>query len=100
MKNIAASSNNMGLHWTAATTQPHGYRSAVAYDATRHTWIAIGPNGTDVSTDDGRHWQPLKPNPQAATPPTPTNTGTPFPSPSSSVPMAASAGSTQTHFPI
>ena len=65
MKNIAAFSNDMGLHWTAATTQPHGYRSAVAYDATRHTWIAIGPNGTDISTDDGRHWQPLKPNPQA-----------------------------------
>jgi len=42
---------------------PHGYRSAVAYDAPTKTWITVGPNGTDISTDDGRNWRPLKPSP-------------------------------------
>ena len=46
-----------------ATTPPHGYRSAVAYDASTKTWITVGPNGTDISTDDGRNWRALKPNP-------------------------------------
>jgi hypothetical protein len=53
-----------GATWTAATTPPHGYRSAVAYDATTKTWITVGPNGTDISTDDGRNWHPLKPDPK------------------------------------
>jgi hypothetical protein len=44
-----------------ATTPPHGYRSAVAYDAATNTWITVGPNGTDISTDDGRNWRALKP---------------------------------------
>jgi photosystem II stability/assembly factor-like uncharacterized protein len=42
-------------------TQPHGYRSAVAYDSTSNTWITVGPNGTDVSTDDGKNWRALRP---------------------------------------
>ena len=50
-----------GMIWHAATTQPHGYRSAVAYDPTTRTWITVGPNGTDISTDDGRNWRPLTP---------------------------------------
>jgi photosystem II stability/assembly factor-like uncharacterized protein len=44
------------------TEFPHGYRSAVAYDAPTHTWITVGPNGTDISTDDGRNWRALKPS--------------------------------------
>jgi len=44
-----------------AQTPPHGFRSAVAYDATTKTWITVGPNGTDISTDDGRNWHSLKP---------------------------------------
>jgi hypothetical protein len=44
-----------------AQTPPHGYRSAVAYDSTTKTWITVGPNGTDVSTDDGRNWRALTP---------------------------------------
>jgi hypothetical protein len=47
----------------AAKTPPHGYRSAVAYDAAHKTWITVGPNGTDISTDDGRTWRALKPGP-------------------------------------
>jgi hypothetical protein len=49
--------------WTTPATQPHGYRSAVAYDASTKTWITVGPNGTDVSTDDGRNWRPVHPDP-------------------------------------
>ncbi len=46
-----------------AETPPHGYRSAVAYDAASKTWITVGPNGTDISTDDGRNWRALHPDP-------------------------------------
>ncbi len=45
----------------AAHTPPHGFRSAVAYDAASKTWITVGPNGTDISTDDGRNWRALRP---------------------------------------
>ncbi len=47
--------------WTVSKTPPHGYRSAVAYDADHKLWITVGPNGTDVSTDNGRNWRALKP---------------------------------------
>jgi photosystem II stability/assembly factor-like uncharacterized protein len=55
-----------GAHWTLATAQPHGYRSAVSYDRASTTWITVGPNGTDISTDDGRNWRPLRPSPTDA----------------------------------
>jgi len=58
----AAYSSDGGRTWPAAQTTPHGYRSAVAYDAETKTWITVGPNGTDVSTDDGRNWSALKPD--------------------------------------
>jgi photosystem II stability/assembly factor-like uncharacterized protein len=51
-----------GWTWTASTTPPHGYRSAVAYDAANKTWITVGPNGTDISTDDGKNWRAVKPS--------------------------------------
>jgi len=44
-----------------AQTLPGGYRSSVAYDSTTKTWITVGPNGTDISTDDGRNWRALTP---------------------------------------
>jgi photosystem II stability/assembly factor-like uncharacterized protein len=59
----AAFSRDRGKTWTAATTPPHGYRSAVAYDEKTKTWITVGPNGTDISRDDGKNWTPLKPGP-------------------------------------
>jgi hypothetical protein len=49
------------LHWSASETPPHGYRSSVAFDPETKTWITVGPNGTDISTDDGRNWHPLRP---------------------------------------
>ncbi|HUY81908.1 MAG TPA: hypothetical protein VMU92_09310 [Acidobacteriaceae bacterium] len=48
-----------GRHWTAAKIPPHGYRSAVAWDASAKAWIAAGTNGSDISYDDGKTWQPL-----------------------------------------
>jgi hypothetical protein len=50
----------------AAQTPPRGYRSAVAYDPANKLWITVGPNGTDISTDDGRNWRPLRPTPSEA----------------------------------
>jgi hypothetical protein len=46
---------------------PHGYRSAVAYSPATKTWITVGPNGTDISTDDGRNWRALTPTPPGRT---------------------------------
>jgi hypothetical protein len=57
-----ATSKDLG-HWRASVTSPHGYRSSVAYDATSKSWITVGSNGTDISTDDGANWRPLRPNP-------------------------------------
>ncbi|HEY0308625.1 MAG TPA: hypothetical protein VGB94_10725 [Acidobacteriaceae bacterium] len=54
---FTAGSNKFQL----AKTMPHGYRSAVAYEEKSKTWITVGPNGTDISTDDGRNWRALKP---------------------------------------
>ncbi len=51
-----------GKTWHAAQTSPHGYRSSVAYEAQIKTWITVGPNGTDISTDDGRNWRAVRPD--------------------------------------
>jgi photosystem II stability/assembly factor-like uncharacterized protein len=58
----AACTVDAGDHWTPAQTLPHGYRSAVAYDESTSTWITVGPNGTDVSTDDGKNWRAVHPD--------------------------------------
>lgn len=49
-------------HWSASATPPHGYRSSVAYDSADKLWITVGPNGTDVSSDDGRNWRAVHPD--------------------------------------
>jgi photosystem II stability/assembly factor-like uncharacterized protein len=48
--------------WNASIASPHGYRSSVAYDSASKTWITVGPNGTDISTDDGKNWRALRPD--------------------------------------
>ena len=53
----AAYTADGGRHWTASTVPPNGYRSGVTYDVAAKRWIAVGTNGTDVSSDDGRTWQ-------------------------------------------
>ena len=42
-----------------ATTPPHGYRSTVQWSESLKLWITAGTNGSDISRDDGRTWQPL-----------------------------------------
>jgi photosystem II stability/assembly factor-like uncharacterized protein len=59
----AAFTTDGGQTWNAAETLPHGFRSAVAYDAEQKLWITVGPNGTDISRDDGKNWTALKPSP-------------------------------------
>jgi photosystem II stability/assembly factor-like uncharacterized protein len=58
----AAYTRDGGNTWHAAQTLPQGYRSAVAYDPATKIWITVGPNGTDISTDNGRNWRALHPN--------------------------------------
>ncbi len=44
-------------------TPPHGYRSSIAFDTASGTLITVGPNGTDISTDNGKNWRALHPKP-------------------------------------
>jgi photosystem II stability/assembly factor-like uncharacterized protein len=62
----AAFSRDYGAHWSAPTSLPGGYRSAVEFDPKTRSWMTVGPNGTDVSTDDGKNWRALKPAPDDA----------------------------------
>ena len=55
----AAFTADSGHHWIASTTPPHGYRSAVQWSSSLKAWITVGTNGSDISRDDGRTWQPL-----------------------------------------
>jgi len=53
---VAVRSLDAGKSWELAAQQPHGYRSAVAHiDDGR--WVAVGPNGEDVTNDYGLHWK-------------------------------------------
>jgi photosystem II stability/assembly factor-like uncharacterized protein len=55
-RNIAVTSDG-GRTWTEPAGQhPAGYRSAVAYDAARKAWIAVGTSGSDISHDNGQSW--------------------------------------------
>jgi photosystem II stability/assembly factor-like uncharacterized protein len=53
----AAYTSDGGEHWSAPSKLPHGYRSAVAWDARDEAWITVGSNGSDISYDDGKTWQ-------------------------------------------
>jgi hypothetical protein len=55
----AAWSSDGGATWQASTTPPHGYRSTVQYSESEKLWITAGTNGSDLSRDDGKTWQPL-----------------------------------------
>jgi len=46
-----------GATWTKSTTNPSGYRSGSDWvSGTPNTVLAVGPSGSDVSTDGGRTW--------------------------------------------
>jgi hypothetical protein len=57
--NAAAFRLTFDQPWTASTIPPHGYRSSVQWSEALHAWITAGTNGSDISRDDGRTWQPL-----------------------------------------
>jgi photosystem II stability/assembly factor-like uncharacterized protein len=56
-RGVAAYTSDGGEHWSVPRTLPHGYRSAVAWDASDRAWITVGSNGSDISYDDGVTWQ-------------------------------------------
>jgi len=59
---IAARTTDGGRSWsTVRGPGPRGYRSCVviAPDTDGKTVIAVGPSGSDFSTDGGASWQPL-----------------------------------------
>ncbi|MFO0685105.1 MAG: YCF48-related protein [Sandaracinus sp.] len=43
-------------HWEIGAPPP-GYRSSIAIDGDR--LVAVGTSGSDLSTDEGAHWQPI-----------------------------------------
>ncbi|MDK9495124.1 oxidoreductase [Streptomyces katrae] len=56
----AARSADGGRGWTQAETPPPAYRSGAAWYPYGHgTALAVGPTGTDVTTDAGRTWRAL-----------------------------------------
>lgn len=53
-----ALSRDGGKTWREPVTAPAGYRSAVVYHPFLPTvMIAVGPSGSDISLDGGRHWR-------------------------------------------
>lgn len=52
---VAASSRDAGRSWKLASVMTGGYRSGVAFVGSR-SLVAVGPTGSDVSTDNGRTW--------------------------------------------
>ena len=54
--NIAITSDGGRTWFEPAGQHPAGYRSAVAYDAARKAWIAVGTSGSDISYDNGQSW--------------------------------------------
>ena len=55
----AAYYSSVTNEWLPSTTPPHGYRSTVQYSDSLKLWITAGTNGSDISRDDGKTWQPL-----------------------------------------
>jgi photosystem II stability/assembly factor-like uncharacterized protein len=52
----AAVTSDGGRTWTLVNGLS-GYRSAVAYmPGSKQSWLAVGPLGSDISTDDGKSW--------------------------------------------
>ncbi|MET9621583.1 oxidoreductase [Streptomyces sp. NPDC006464] len=54
----AAVTGNAGRTWRQAATPPPAYRSGVAWlPHTKSAALAVGPTGTDLTTDGGRTWR-------------------------------------------
>lgn len=50
---------NAGKTWHAPATTTRGYRECLAAIDKKHTLIAAGPGGVDISYDAGKNWEPL-----------------------------------------
>ena len=58
--NNAAYTTDGGITWTAVKGLG-GFRSVVAHlPGSKASWIAVGPQGADISSDDGRTWMPIE----------------------------------------
>ncbi|MBO1329651.1 oxidoreductase [Streptomyces sp. VRA16 Mangrove soil] len=58
----AAVTGDAGRTWTPAATPPPAYRSGVAWlPHSRTAALAVGPTGTDLTTDGGRTWRTVDP---------------------------------------
>jgi photosystem II stability/assembly factor-like uncharacterized protein len=60
--NNVAITTDGGATWTLAKgPRPSGFRSAVAYvpNSKRRVLVAVGPSGSDYSTDDGASWSSI-----------------------------------------
>jgi photosystem II stability/assembly factor-like uncharacterized protein len=59
-QNVATTSDG-GATWTLVTEHGlSGFRSAVKpVPRSKSTWIAVGPQGADLSLDDGKTWTPM-----------------------------------------
>jgi hypothetical protein len=55
---MTARTSDGGATW-ARGGNVGGYRSGVAWVPFSTTAVAVGPNGTDISTDGGRTWSPI-----------------------------------------
>jgi photosystem II stability/assembly factor-like uncharacterized protein len=53
----AAWTSDGGLTWHSASDLPSGYRSSIGWEQKTRVWITVGPNGSDVSRDDGHTWK-------------------------------------------
>lgn len=45
-----------GKNWQNPTSALNGYRSCVAYCSLADAFVAVGPNGIDMSKDNGQNW--------------------------------------------
>ena len=52
----AAISSDGGKTWQIAAKQPGGFRSGAAH-VDEGRWVAVGPTGEDITTDNGAHWK-------------------------------------------
>ncbi|MEU1134568.1 hypothetical protein ABZ383_32700, partial [Streptomyces sp. NPDC005900] len=58
----AAHTRDGGRTWTPAGRPPPAYRSGVAWlPHSRTTALAVGPTGTDLTSDGGRTWRTVDP---------------------------------------
>lgn len=53
----AAWTSDGGVTWHSASELASGYRSSVEWEQRIGAWIAVGPNGSDLSRDDGHTWK-------------------------------------------